>query len=168
MVADYYPTDHLREKMKARNVTWAEIVDILEHPEVSFGPDFKDKRVLQKGDLAVVVGRDNAVITVLLRDADQWTDEQAASRYKTQPHFLALLEHHSELIDILKQFPTGVSTKTLIDTLNFKRRNDGLSTLTWNNILNDLEVLEAANVAFCVGTSEDATNRVWALKAAYL
>lgn len=76
----FVPTPHLLEKLKARNVTWAEVVDILEHPEVVYGPDRQGRKVVQKGDLSVVLAPNNAVITVLLRDAENWDDEAARER----------------------------------------------------------------------------------------
>lgn len=76
----FVPTPHLLEKLKARNVTWAEVVDILERPEVVYGPDRQGRKVVQKGDLAVVLATNNAVITVLLRDAENWNDEEARNR----------------------------------------------------------------------------------------
>lgn len=75
-----YPTNHSLQKMKDRAITWAEVVDIVERPEVVYGPDYQGRRILQKGDLSVVVGRDGAVVTVLLRSEEQWTDEEAKSR----------------------------------------------------------------------------------------
>lgn len=86
-MSEYYPTDHLREKMTSRNITWAEILEVVERPEVTFGPDDKGRQTHQKGDLCVVVGRNRAVITVLLRQQQTWSDEQVASRKITQlPH----------------------------------------------------------------------------------
>lgn len=76
-----YPTNHLREAMASRDVTWAEIVEVVQKPEVSFGPDMQGRFVLQKGDLSVVVAdRDGAVLTVLLRSETQWSNEDARSR----------------------------------------------------------------------------------------
>lgn len=83
---EYYPTRHVVEKMNARNITWAEILEIVEKPEVTFGPDTRGRKVLQKDDLAVVVGSDNAIVTVLLRDEDQWTDEDARKRVRSPQH----------------------------------------------------------------------------------
>lgn len=77
---DFVPTNHLLEKMRLRNITWAEIIEVLEKPEVTFGPDLRGRKTVQKGDLAVVVSGSGAVITVLLRDADQWTDEDVRDR----------------------------------------------------------------------------------------
>lgn len=78
MTAELFPTTHLIEKMKARKVTWGEIVETVEKPEVSFGPDERGRMVHQKGSLAVVVSRSNNVITVLFRQEKQWTDEDMA------------------------------------------------------------------------------------------
>lgn len=76
----FYPTPHLLEKLKLRNVSWGEIVDICEKPEVVYGPDPQGRKVLQKGELAVVLAPGNAVVTVLLRDAEKWTDQKARDR----------------------------------------------------------------------------------------
>lgn len=80
MSQEIYPTKHVLEKLDARDVTWAEIVDVVDHPEVVYGPDYRGKKIHQKGDLSVVVAPDGAVLTVLLRDKEQWTDEQAIAR----------------------------------------------------------------------------------------
>lgn len=76
----FFPTPHLREKLEAREITWAEIVDVLENPEVAFGPDAKGRMTVQKDNLCVVVGRDGGVVTVLLRQQNQWTDEEMKKR----------------------------------------------------------------------------------------
>lgn len=78
--AEHYPTPHLLEKMKARDVKWAEIMEVIQHPEVVYGPDTQGRRNFQKGDLCVVVSRHKAVITVLIRNLEQWSDEDARNR----------------------------------------------------------------------------------------
>lgn len=163
MEADYFPTKHLREKMAARNVTWAEIVDILDMPEVSFGPDFQGKRVLQKGDLAVVVGRDNAVITVLLRDADEWDDAQASSR-SVSP---VILERHSELIDLLKQYPNGATLSEMMQVLNFNRQNENVKAIRADDVLSQLKAMKMAFVVHEEMFSGAGSNPVWKLRQAY-
>lgn len=80
MAKEFYPTPHLIENLEKRNVTWSEIVDILDKPDVSYGPDVRGRMVHQKGDLSVVVARDNSVITVLLRSAETWSNEDARKR----------------------------------------------------------------------------------------
>lgn len=75
-----FPTRHLVQRLKDRNITWAEVVEVIDRPDVTFGPDEKGYMVLQKGDLGVVVSRQGGVITVLLRDAAQWTDEDVRRR----------------------------------------------------------------------------------------
>lgn len=77
-----YPTPHLIEKMNARDVTWAEILDVIDHPEVVYGPDRQGRRNYQKGDLCVVVTSQKAVVTVLIRNSEQWSDEDARNRNK--------------------------------------------------------------------------------------
>lgn len=80
MGKNIYPTKHVIEKLDARDVTWAEIVDVVDHPEVVYGPDYRGKKIHQKGVLSVVVAPDGAVLTVLLRDEQQWTDAHAQAR----------------------------------------------------------------------------------------
>ena len=75
-----YPTRHLIEKMSDRQVTWAEILDVVDHPEVVYGPDRKGRSVYQKGDLGVVASRDGNIITVLLRQEENWTSEEVRNR----------------------------------------------------------------------------------------
>lgn len=82
MSQDVYPTKHLIEKLEERNITWAEIVEIIDNPEVVYGPDPQGRRTMQKGDLCVIVGRDGGVITTLLRDAEQWDAQKARDRKK--------------------------------------------------------------------------------------
>lgn len=77
---EFHPTPHLIEKLKARDVTWGTILDCLEHPEVVYGPDQRGRSNYQKDDLCVVASREGAVITVLLRNEDPWTDEDARNR----------------------------------------------------------------------------------------
>lgn len=80
MSAEIYPTPHLIAKMQARDVTWGEIVETVNKPDVSFGPDERGRMVHQKGQLAVVVGGNGGVITVLLRKEEQWNDDDARNR----------------------------------------------------------------------------------------
>lgn len=79
---DPFPTPHLMKRLKDRNITWAEIVEILDSPENVYGPDFQGRKVMQKGDLSIVVGPQGAVITVLLRQEDQWNDEAMRNRMR--------------------------------------------------------------------------------------
>lgn len=81
MSREIYPTDHLREKMRSREITWAEIVEVADHPEVIYGPDERGRRILQRGKLSIVLDRGNNVITALLRQEEQWTDEEARERH---------------------------------------------------------------------------------------
>lgn len=80
MAKDIFPTEHLREKMQARLITWADIVEVNSKPDVVYGPDERGSRVLQRGDLSIVVDKNGNVITALLRQEDQWTDEDARKR----------------------------------------------------------------------------------------
>lgn len=77
---DYHPTPHLVEKMRSRSITWGEILDVVKHPETSYGPDERGRMVHQKDSLSVVASRDGAIITVLLRTTKQWNDEDARNR----------------------------------------------------------------------------------------
>ena len=83
MPIEPYPTRHVVEKINDRSVTWGEILDVIQSPEVTYGPDFKGRMTVQKGNLCVVLARDGAVITVLLRSAINWTDEDIQGRNKS-------------------------------------------------------------------------------------
>jgi hypothetical protein len=85
MGAEIYPTKHVREQMDVRDVTWGEIVDCVDHSEVIYGPDHRGRKIYQKGELGVVVGNDGAIVTVLLRERQQWTDEQMRERGYQRP-----------------------------------------------------------------------------------
>ena len=80
MAREVYPTKHLLKNMRERHVTWAEVVDIIERPEVVSGPDMQGREVYHKGKLSIVVARNGDVITVLLRQEKQWTNEDAQKR----------------------------------------------------------------------------------------
>ncbi len=81
---EVYPTKHLLEQMENRAVTWGEIIDVVEKPEVTFGPDHLGRKSVQRGNLCVVVARDGAVLTVLLRQGEQWTNDDAKGRGNAQ------------------------------------------------------------------------------------
>lgn len=83
----FTPTNHVREKMKTRDVTWGEIVDVLENPECVYGPDYKGRKTVQKGDLCVIVGKDNVIVTVLFRDEANWTDHDMQQRARVRIEF---------------------------------------------------------------------------------
>ena len=74
----WYPTRHAVDKMKNRDISWAEVLEIIEHPEVKWIDG--DSSVYQKGDLAVVVCNDGKIVTVLYRVQDEWTDEDVRNR----------------------------------------------------------------------------------------
>lgn len=73
---DLFPTDHLREKMKERDVSWGEIIDVVNYYENAYGPDEKGRMTFQKGDLCVVADNKGAITTVLLRQEKTWTDTE--------------------------------------------------------------------------------------------
>lgn len=83
------PTRHARDVMAERDVTWAEVVEVVDRPENVYTSrgDF----VFQKGSLAVVVCLDGAVRTVLLRqdprtvDRGRWTNDDARARTRRTP-----------------------------------------------------------------------------------
>lgn len=82
MAKEIYPTDHLLQKMRSREITWADIVDVADNPSVIYGPDERGRRVLQKDKLSIVLDKHNNVITALLRQEEQWTDEDARNRHE--------------------------------------------------------------------------------------
>lgn len=84
MARDIHPTKHALENMKARDVTWAEIVDVVNNPTVVYGPDYRGRKNVQKGDLCVVLGEDGGVITVLLATEGNWNNDQARGRKKNK------------------------------------------------------------------------------------
>lgn len=78
---NYYPTPHVLEKMTARDVTWGEILDVINQPEVVYYTHGGVRKVHQGEKIAVVTAvKDRAVITVLLRSYEQWTDEDVRAR----------------------------------------------------------------------------------------
>lgn len=80
MARDIYPTPHAIDAMKDRDVQWAEVVEVVNRPEVIYGPDPKGRKIYQKGKLGVVVSRQDDVVTVLLRQEGQWDNEDARGR----------------------------------------------------------------------------------------
>lgn len=80
MAREVFPTKHVLEKMQGRDVTWGEIIDVVNNPQVVYGPDYRGTKNFQKGDLCVVVARDGAIVTVLLKSKDEWTDHHAKNR----------------------------------------------------------------------------------------
>lgn len=77
---DLHPTDHLIEKMKERDVSWGEIIDVVNRYENSYGPDEKGRMIFQKGNLCVVAERNGAIVTVLLRSEKQWDADDVRTR----------------------------------------------------------------------------------------
>jgi len=77
-------TKHARETALRRDVEIHDVLLTAVDPEVTYtsGPAYGvDREVRQRGLLAVVVNPDTqVVITVLLRQTAQWTDEDARTR----------------------------------------------------------------------------------------
>lgn len=84
MTENYFPlgfSDHAREAMNARRVSREEVLDIVRHPEI-VEPSGRQRRFVKDG-LVVVLGPNGRrweVVTVLLRQPDQWTNEDARKR----------------------------------------------------------------------------------------
>lgn len=79
----YFPlefTDHVREKMQLRAVSKEEVFQIVRNPEVVTRGD---RHALMRGNLTVVLepnGKRWRVITILLREQEQWSDADARNR----------------------------------------------------------------------------------------
>lgn len=76
-------TRHAREVMAERNVSIEEIEEVVRHPQVQYRTFHRHtpQRVLQRGDLAVVLdGNENIVITVLWRMEFRWSSDQMRGR----------------------------------------------------------------------------------------
>jgi len=76
-------SDHARIKMKLRNIDTEEVFDTILAYEKTDRED--NKKRYFKGRLCVVVAegrRFDTVVTVLLNEFDQWTDEDARNRNK--------------------------------------------------------------------------------------
>lgn len=94
----YYPSKHAVQQMSARDVSWADVLHVLDFPEVKYvnretdGPGKAE--VHQRGNLYVVVSLEptkmprhaesdtdyHAVITVGLRQSDQWNNSDVRNR----------------------------------------------------------------------------------------
>lgn len=86
-MTDPYPTHHLLEKMKGRDISWKDIVAVIETADVVYGPDHKGRYVHQKGNLSVVATREGAVITALLKRDHKWDDKDARGRETCRGYF---------------------------------------------------------------------------------
>lgn len=73
------PSAHALETMTRRDVSWSEVIEACEHPTIA-EPPYQGRRRFHRGTLCVVVAEDGTVVTVLLRGAHQWDDEQARQR----------------------------------------------------------------------------------------
>lgn len=83
-------TRHARENMDARDVSFAEVLEVLRTYDTRYssfmhrGRPTPDTYVYQRGRLAVVAQDKNGVLlvkTVLLKDTEQWDDEDARARH---------------------------------------------------------------------------------------
>lgn len=75
-------TEHARQVMKRRAITFETIVSIVRDPSIIEPHDGKKRYV--RDDLCVVIATDKrgfkVVVTILLRVQDQWTDADVRSR----------------------------------------------------------------------------------------
>jgi hypothetical protein len=75
------PTKHAKRVMADRRVPWTEVVDTVRYADNHYRS--RGDHVFQRNQLAVVVSKDGAVITVLLRAAPggpRWTNQDARNR----------------------------------------------------------------------------------------
>lgn len=86
------PSNHAVDVMRDRAVSWAEVLDVVENYQHRY-PSTQHRGqpnpfcvMYQRGKLSVVVHEDETrrtVVTVLLREYRQWTNEDARSRSST-------------------------------------------------------------------------------------
>lgn len=98
-MADYFPTKHAVQAMAARGVTWAEILQVLDQPEVVYSGSSgahagKGTEIRQRDKLYVVVSTTPvfdyydkakqtpllAVVTVGLRTERRWNNDDMLRR----------------------------------------------------------------------------------------
>ena len=98
---EYFPTRHVVGAMAERNITWAEVLWVLEEPAISYASTTgahagKNTCIKQRGSLYVVVANSPtfshhdtekahpmyAVITTGLRRTLVWNNTEAANRIK--------------------------------------------------------------------------------------
>lgn len=80
---DLVPSKHAIASMEARDITWPQVVETVTDPSVTYGT--RGDQMFQRGDVAVVTTRpmtdgSRLVKTVLLRETEQWTNEDARAR----------------------------------------------------------------------------------------
>lgn len=86
VLSECIPSAHFLEKKEARGVDWQTVREALEKPSVVEESEHNGRKNLRyvRGDLAVVVGGWRTphpiLVTVLLRESQQWTDEDVRSR----------------------------------------------------------------------------------------
>ena len=73
------PSTHALEVMERRGVAWGEVVETCEQASI-IEPPHEGRRRFHRGALCVVVAEDGTVVTVLLRESRQWTDEDVRRR----------------------------------------------------------------------------------------
>jgi hypothetical protein len=86
ILSECIPSAHFLQKKEARDVDWQCIREALEKPGVVEESVHNGSKKLRyvRGDIAVVVGGWNTLhpilVTVLLRESEQWTDEDVRNR----------------------------------------------------------------------------------------
>lgn len=81
-------TWHARQTAARRKVSLAEVLAVIDQPEVSYAQPQRGAsiRICQRGSLAVVINVvERSVITVLLRSQSRWTDEDVRRRPRLVP-----------------------------------------------------------------------------------
>ena len=75
---------HAVTQMAERLVEIEDLADVLQHPAIVEPHDGKRRFVGRSGLVAVVAGDDEnpVVVTVLLRGADPWDDDEARRRFE--------------------------------------------------------------------------------------
>jgi hypothetical protein len=86
ILSECIPSAHFLEKKEARGVDWQTIRAALENPGVVEETEHNGRKALRyvHGEIAIVVVgwfRDHPIlVTVLLRESKQWTDEDVRNR----------------------------------------------------------------------------------------
>ncbi len=75
---ELFPSKHAVDAMRRRMVSWAEVLDVVKLPEVTYTSD--GDVMFQRGKLSVVIAKNQVVKTVLRREVQQWDDRDARRR----------------------------------------------------------------------------------------